>query len=198
MENNFNENDQNVYNNIPENLYNDQPENPQPQQINLSKPPEPTPQQSPYIENQNVMPEQPYYNQVPMTPPPESPEEIKKKANTLCLIDTILMFGPGIVSAILLAIFSILNINVDGSTVNNINTSDSILGGLYALVSGINSLAKLASFVLMIVIRIKYPQSVWGKVLMWIFIAEAILVVIGAALLIFACTSSLRSCSGGY
>ena len=49
-------------------------------------------------------------------------------------------------------------------------------------------------------VRVKYPQSVFGKVLMWLYIALAILVVVFIAVTIIACglafISCVRNCPG--
>ena len=58
----------------------------------------------------------------------------------------------------------------------------------------------IAALVLMILVRVKYPQSVFGKVLMWLYIALAILVVVFIAVTIIACglafISCVRNCPG--
>ena len=52
----------------------------------------------------------------------------------------------------------------------------------------------IAALVLMILVRVKYPQSVFGKVLMWLYIALAILVVVFIAVTIIACVLAFISC----
>ena len=80
----------------------------------------------------------------------ESPEE-KKKANILCLISVILPFCP----TIFVMITSVFNIK------NDILTT--IFGAIV-------SVCNLAALVLMIVVRVKYPKNLFGKILMWFYI----------------------------
>ncbi len=82
------------------------------------------------------------------------------KANTLCIISLALIFGGPIINYL-------LNLMI------GTNKSIGILG----------SAASTAAFVLMIIARVKYPNNTFAKVLMWIYIALA---VIGIILVIIA------------
>ena len=72
-----------------------------------------------------------------------------------------------------------------------------IADGLYLIVASITLIAPLASLILMIVVRVKYRNNTFGKILMWIYIVMGIISVISVFLLIFACASWLNDCSHG-
>ena len=88
-----------------------------------------------------------------------------------------------------------------GMTVDQ-ETADStvtqMLSHLVTIASAIGTLAGTASFVVMIITRLRYPKNKRGKVLMWIFIVLAILTVLAMIALIVACVScldSMRNCN---
>ena len=89
-----------------------------------------------------------------------SPED-NKKANTLGIISIILYFFGPLISYISLYLFDKLN-----------------MSGITRVVGSLSGLTGLAAFVLMIVIRVKYPQNLLGKVIMWIYIGFAVLAVV--------------------
>jgi len=88
-----------------------------------------------------------------------------KKANTLCTISLLLSFGAGIP----LGIVSVM------------------IPFLKALISSVAGLCPLAGFVLMIYVRVKYPDNTYGKVVMWVHIVFAIIFVVSIILLYIAC-----------
>lgn len=93
-----------------------------------------------------------------------SPED-KKHANILCIISVLCFFAvPSVLAALMELIH---NINYD----------------IYDVFDHIASSVSVASFIvaitLMILVRVKYPNSVFGKVLMWLYIAVIVLAVIG-------------------
>lgn len=72
-----------------------------------------------------------------------------------------------------------------------------------SFLSGIGMLCGIASFVLMLTTRIKYPNNTLGKILMWIFIIHGILVaaVIAIAMIAFLylcteCVDGMQNCPG--
>lgn len=93
----------------------------------------------------------------------------ERKANVLCFIS----LGCEILPALLFGILStIMSYAADGQTSVGLHFATNVMGVL-------NLLFAIAGFVLMIYVRVKYPHSVFGKVLMWLFI----LMFIGLALL---------------
>lgn len=90
-------------------------------------------------------------------------------ATLLCILSlTFMYFAPGIIVAI-------------GE--NHFPNIDS-LGGLFPLVA----------LVLMIVARVKYPNSTFAKVIMWIYIIQIILAIIGFILLVAFCYIMCGDC----
>lgn len=120
------------------------------------------------------------YELVPVEPvktQEETTTEVKEKDNTptiLCIVSLCLMFvAPGILS-FLETLFS----------------SPTISHFFYS----VESICFFAAFVLMIIVRVKYRDSVFGKVLMWLYIAFIILAIIGFILLILACAALVQAC----
>ena len=100
----------------------------------------------------------------------ESPED-KKKANTLCLIS--LLLGHGI--------------NILSYLITNAYKTDS---------HPITALTSLAALILMIYVRVKYPKNKFGKVLMILYIVEAVFVILCIIAFVIMCDSFMRDCSG--
>ena len=126
-----------------------------------------------------------------VTPAPVKSED-DKKANKLCTISLILKYGVGMVLGAIYGVIeglgSKFNIALNGS-------GSSIFEWILTTCS---FAAGIAAFVLMIIVRVKYPKNTFGKVLMWIYIAEIIVAVISMIVLFIMCMScidSLRGCS---
>lgn len=118
----------------------------------------------------------------------DNPQE-KKEANILCWCSVAcaaFVFFSSTITAIVKAIsdrlaFGLIK-NVDGVVTNILGTFDTIF--------------VLAALVLMIIVRVKYPHSTFGKVLMWVYIVIAIgwMFLIFAAIIFFAI--ACKSCQG--
>ena len=93
------------------------------------------------------------------------------RANTLCVISLILTYFISIPFGILEAISPSLKHAFDG-----------IIG-----------LGPIVGFILMIIARVKYPNSKFAKVLMWIYIISIIVWIILTILVLIACSVA---CSG--
>jgi hypothetical protein len=100
----------------------------------------------------------------------ESPED-KKKANTLCWISLIIGHGINILTYVLKQVSQ-----TEGYP--------------------ITALTSLAALILMIYVRVKYPKNKFGKVLMIVYIIEAVLLIIGMIAIAIMCGSFMRDCSG--
>ena len=85
------------------------------------------------------------------------------KANKLCGISLACLVGPGLLCFLFGALLAILP---------ELETLVDLLFGLLALLDGGG---KIASIVLMIYVRVKYPKNKFGKILMWIYILLIIL-----------------------
>lgn len=119
--------------------------------------------------------------------PAEEKAARKKKANLFCFISLGLHFIPTLISGVLTGI-------VEGiaKTSDIASVSDILSASISFLVGG----SYIASWVLMIITRIKYKESKFAKVLMWVYIgilAASVLVVI---LLIAMCAYMLKDCQG--
>ena len=66
--------------------------------------------------------------------------------------------------------------------------------GMLPILRGIGFLGPLAAIGIMIYVRVKYPNNLFGKVIMWIYIVFTILTIIGLVLLIMLCNSMAQSC----
>lgn len=129
-------------------------------------------------------------------PRPELSPEDKKQADKLCIISMILMFAPIVIIFIKDIILGVMYDTGTEEFLYNIAGSYVLESTLTFLLIGCG----IAALVLMILVRVKYPQSVFGKVLMWLYIVLAILVVVFIAVTIIACglafASCVRSCPG--
>ena len=59
------------------------------------------------------------------------------------------------------------------------------------LISSVVGLSSIAGIVIMIIVRIKYPQNTFGKVLMWVYIVEYILLIILGIVIVIACGAAI-------
>lgn len=148
----------------------------------------PQPQYQQPVQQQYV-PQQPQPMQVQYQPSYQSAaalseDEIfnrnKKISNRFSLISLILHYGCPIVFGVLTAVADSL-----GSVGESI--ASVFVGGIGAGV--------VASYVLMIIARVKCRKATFGKVLMWLYIIELILEIITAIVLIIWFVNMLRECS---
>lgn len=106
--------------------------------------------------------------------------EDSRKANRLCILSLVCVLFPGAIG--FLGEWNVI------STVNEaVPGSMEILSNLMSWVSGI---AFIAGIVLIIFVRVKYPQNIFGKVLMWVYIVAAIVIFAFIVLLILTCASA--------
>ena len=101
----------------------------------------------------------------------ETPEE-KKSADKLCVISLILMYGVTALS------YAMANAGISNA---------------FFSVSG---LAGIAAFILMIVVRVKYPKNKFGKVLMIIYLIQLALGILAFLALMIMCQSCIHDCRG--
>ena len=130
---------------------------------------------------------QPQYQQMPNQQMRDSkgmtPED-KHNANLLCIISLICMYGVPFVTGLFTSLFT---------RNGDISSTGSTLTSLFTSLSGLST---IAAWVLMIIVRVKYRNSTFGKVLMIVYIVMLALVVIGFIILMASCVSCLRSCPG--
>lgn len=121
--------------------------------------------------------------QPPMTY--RDPEKDRKNANTLCIISLICYFVPGLINFI----YTFVTL----SSVADYESYEYTGGGGSYLLSGLNFLAFIAAWVLMIVARVNYPNSKFAKVLMWVYIGLFILGIIATVVIIVTCAATLSA-----
>lgn len=126
----------------------------------------------------------------------ETPEE-KKKGNFWSLMSLICFVSRFIVNIVIMVLVSGAELMVEAYQDLNritdmISTSSTIIG------AGIEILLAIATLVIIIYVRVKYPKNIFGKVLMWIYIVLFVMyVVIMAAMIIaigIACGACIDDC----
>ena len=116
----------------------------------------------------------------------------ERKANVFCIASLICVFLPRVLQFLGYLLFGTLLQQVGRESV----LYDRISGALSAL--GI--LFLIAGIVLVIYVRVKYPKNIFGKVLMWIYIVLAVLILIAFIVMLVACTLAcsylIETCQG--
>lgn len=121
-----------------------------------------------------------------------SPEE-NKRANILCVISLACEVGPMFLNGILSALLTV-------NGVWNVGDAQAFMENIGGVLSG---LLFIAGIVLLIIVRVKYPKNVFGKVLMWVYIViGVIMLLLMIAAMVFlmvacnACFQELQNCPG--
>ena len=133
---------------------------------------------------------QPYVDPLLMPADEMSPEERasrRKKGNLLCFISIGLQILPYITSGILSGIMESLN-ELAGS-----NLGLSAISYILSLATGGSY---IASWVMMIIARVKYRENKFAKVLMWVYIGLTVAYITAAILLIVMCWYLVKDCPG--
>lgn len=128
----------------------------------------------------------------------ETPED-KKKGNMWSWISLGCFVGRIIVDAIMAfasgLVFSVIGASGEFEFAEVATTFTEII---YAIGTCISGLLFIASIVMMIYVRVKYPKNVFGKVLMWVYIVLVSLYIITMAVCIIAigiaCVACLNEC----
>lgn len=116
-----------------------------------------------------------------------------KTANILCLISVLCMFLPIIVDVVF-SLFSIFTNEWAMENMDNWLAVNSVSQVVVGLGSIVQPLLFVAAIVLVIVVRVKYRESTFGKVLMWIYIVFGIIMAITFVLLCIACSMTCIAC----
>lgn len=118
-----------------------------------------------------------------------NPENNDKQVNILCLISMACVFVPTIVSILFLSVWDALTtVRFDESS------AGTLIGNIWSILA---TLLLIAGIALLIYVRVKYPENKFGKVLMWIYIALAILMIIAIIVIIIACSMAMITCGEG-
>lgn len=134
----------------------------------------------PYMMNGPQM-QQPVNKRSDMTP------EDAHNANMLCIISLVCHFAV----PVLVSFFTSIISGVNGA--GDISNASNAAIRLFTSISGISV---LASWVLMIIVRVKYKESTFGKVVMWIYIGLLILSIVAIIILVIACVGLIKECQG--
>ena len=116
----------------------------------------------------------------------------ERKANVFCIASLICVFLPRVLQFLGYLLFGTLLQQVGRESV----LYDRISGAL----SAFGILFLIAGIVLVIYVRVKYPKNIFGKVLMWIYIVLAVLILIAFIVMLVACTLAcsylIETCQG--
>ncbi|MBR3342222.1 MAG: hypothetical protein IKG30_11460 [Clostridiales bacterium] len=151
--------------------------------------PQPYPQQYQQVQ-QGYMDPQYAANQKLTATDLMTPEELsdrRKKATIFCIISLALHFIPGFISGTLTSIVE--NIT---ETSSNFNSAEPVSLLISILFGG----SYIASWVLMIIARVKYKESKFAKVLMWVYIGILAAGILAVVLIIAMCAYMLKDCQG--
>ena len=118
-------------------------------------------------------------------------QEEKHKASILCTISLLCHFVVPIISMVILGLVN--GVFGSGDITSSVEDIEEFSATVMTMFSGA---AYIASWVLMIIARVKYKHSVFAKVVMWIYIGLLILSIIGVIILIMACINMIRQCPG--
>lgn len=102
--------------------------------------------------------------------------EDNKKANILCLI----ALGCDVLPLLVFAVAKTLSLSV----LNIVAGVTSVLG----------ILLMIAGIVIMIIVRVKYPDNLFGKVLMWVYIVLLIVAAVAYIISMIVCTLAMYTC----
>ncbi len=121
----------------------------------------------------------------PQQPQQPAPNQSRKLELLLCILSLCLHFIPSMVSGgLAYLIEEISSVKSDASSV------------IYSIIYAIGSAGYIASWVLMIIARVKFKKSTFAKVLMWVYIGILIASVVLIAVIIISCINALRDCPG--
>lgn len=115
---------------------------------------------------------------------PEEQSKRRKQANILCIISLVLQVAPEVLTSVFSGMVESLG---DIS-----NVTEPITYGYSILAGG----TYIASWVLMIIARVKYKESKFAKILMWVYIGLLAAGVITLVIIIAMCAYMLKDCQG--
>ena len=132
------------------------------------------------------------YNNYPQYGQPQQPsfmgeDQDKKNANRLCIISLVCYCLPMFLNAIY---YATITSRIDYTNIDNYDYS---AGSGSMIISVLNFMLFIAAWVLMIVARVKYKNSTFAKVLMWVYIGLFILGIILVVVVIVTCAAAFNS-----
>lgn len=115
---------------------------------------------------------------------PEEQAKRRKQANILCIISLVLQVAPEVLTGVFSGLVESLG-DISNVTEPITYAYSLITGGTY-----------IASWVLMIIARVKYKKSKFAKILMWVYIGILAAGVITLVIIIAMCAYMLKDCQG--
>jgi hypothetical protein len=120
------------------------------------------------------------------------------KGNTFPIISLVLMVVPFVLEIILSFATGIMDSLVATGFENELGTIIDVLNSGWQITVVIAEIlcwgARVASVVVLIYARVKYPDNIFAKVLMWVYIVFAILVLLFLAVTIISCGLAFGAC----
>ena len=117
---------------------------------------------------------------------PAEQSERRKKATILCIFSLVCQFAPELITGVFSGVLKSVDELTTNSAAEPLTYVFSMLtGGTY-----------IASWVLMIIARVKYKESKFAKVLMWVYIGILAASIIAVVLVIAMCAYMLKDCQG--
>ena len=124
----------------------------------------------------------------------ETPQD-KKKANMWSWISLGCFVGKGIIELLLVFGSGFAYAFIDAA--DDYDFADVITAfseAIYAIAACVSGVMFIASIVIMIYVRVKYPKNVFGKVLMWVYIVLISLYIITMAVVVIAIGIACAAC----
>lgn len=117
------------------------------------------------------------------------PGDYDKNANRLCLSSVLCVVGVRLVAFICYLVkYGMEKVGLQMPEI------------VHNMVNSLGSLFYIVAFALVIYVRVKYPKNIFGKILMWIYIAiviVSILIMIATILFVYVmCSSMAEGCRG--
>jgi len=111
-------------------------------------------------------------------------EQDKRTCNIVCVTSLVLLLVP-------------IVFGIGGSVISSLlSTGNNVLSNLSGSLSMVLGASPITGLILMIIARVKFPQSRFAKVVMWIYIVIAILVVIATTIFIIIMAIFCGECAG--
>lgn len=140
---------------------------------------------------QQAMAQQPEASQTDKKNAEFTPED-RATAKKLCIISLCCYCAP----AVAYLISYLISMATDVAYLGSYGTIENAVSHVLEVITGISSIGVIAAYVLMIVARVKFPKSVFAKVLMWVYIGMFIMEVVSAILLIVFVWVACSACAG--
>lgn len=128
----------------------------------------------------------------------ETPQD-KKRANMWSWISLGCFVGKGVIEILLVFVSGLASAFIDAAGAYDFADAITALSeAFYAIAACVSGAMFIASIVIMIYVRVKYPKNIFGKVLMWVYIVLISLYIITMAVIVIAvgiaCAACINEC----